>query len=86
MATFVKERTTYGHCIIRWGYSSQLSVIQQAAAVARADFPWLTDDDIKLERYGGDRIKRMHGIEFVVADIELIPNDYTLIGELHLVL
>lgn len=80
---FVKERSV-GRCIIRWGYSGSLDVILAAVEEAKKDFPWLTTADIEVVKYGGESIRRHFGIEFNVHDLELIPNEYYPLRQIHL--
>jgi hypothetical protein len=62
------------HCVIRTNsYGSQLSFIRHLAAIAIAEFPTLTEDQVEIVRYGGQRYKGTFGIEFTC------PVDYTIV-------
>ena len=71
--------------IIRFNhYGSGLDVINQAAAIAKKDFPCLTDEKIKVVQYGGDRYRGTFGIEFNLPDMEIAPEGYRIIDKLEL--
>jgi hypothetical protein len=74
-------------CVIREShYGHTLDYINRLFAEARKDFPYLQAKDIEIVVYGGDRIKRMMGIEFNAPDVSFVPSDYVTVAELELTL
>ncbi len=64
------------HCCIRTRtYTKTFGYFVELAAIIREDFPSIDDENINIEKYGGQNIKRMYGAEFVVPveSIESIP-------------
>lgn len=55
-------------------YGKSLGYILELAEIARQDVPTLTDDDIDVVVYGGDRRRKMYGVEF---DSKVLPEGYT---------
>jgi hypothetical protein len=56
-------------------YNSSFEHLQKLRDLAWADFPLLQDEDLIVRQYGGDRIKRIFGLEFRVPQ-ETIPVSY----------
>ena len=50
-------------------YAKTLAYINQLVAIAKADYPTLTDDKIEVMVYGGDRRRKMYAIELEVAEL-----------------
>jgi len=50
-------------------YAKSLAFINQLVAIAKADYPTLTDDKIDIMVYGVDRRRKMYAIEFEVAEL-----------------
>ena len=84
--TETKENVKVGTVgVIRFPhYGSYLNQFIEAANIAKADFPYLTDADIKVVHYGGDRYKGTFGIEFNLPDMESAPEGYSEIHQLEL--
>lgn len=57
-------------------YEQSLEKIERLVAAARADFPDLTSDQVKIEFYGGSSTKRQIGIEFNLPNWVAIPDEY----------
>lgn len=62
-------------------YGSQLSMFLELAAIAKQDFPYLTEDNIEIVHYGGERYAKTFGIEFPAHGV---PDDYQIISQLEL--
>lgn len=67
-------------------YSKRVSHILTLVAEAKKDFPSLSDDDMEVVYYGGDRYKRTYGVEFNVPNGENIPDTYKRIHQLEFTL
>lgn len=77
------ERTP--RCVVRSrNYGSSLAKFLDFAAEARKDYPQLSDDDIEIVHYGGDRIARTFGIEFVPPVKKPVLEGWTIIHQLEL--
>jgi len=75
--------TTNTICIIRTDcYGSQWSFLSKLVAFAKADFPELSDDAIRVVHFGGIRYSGTFGIEFEPPSS--IPDSYLVIHELEL--
>ena len=57
-------------------YSSSIPLIMNMVEIAKHDFPGLTDEDIHVVAYDGDRWKRQMGIEFSININHPVPEDY----------
>jgi hypothetical protein len=57
-------------------YGSNLSWFIKAATIAKEDFPFLTDEDIEIVKYGGKN-SGTFGIEFKLPDMETAPEGYS---------
>lgn len=66
----------YRCVIMQNDYSNSLEKINKLVALARADFPHLTDKQIEVATYGGERRKYMIGVEFFVPAYLKAP-DYS---------
>lgn len=55
-------------------YGKRLSFLLELVAIAKQDVPTLNDDDIEVVVYGGDRRRKMYGVEF---DSKVLPEGYT---------
>lgn len=64
-------------------YGSQLSYIKKLVRAAKKTFPQLTDDDIRVVHFGGDRYARTYGIEFPLLQ-DTIPKGWKEIHRLEL--
>lgn len=54
-------------CVIRVkNYAKTFAHINSLVEAAKKDFPFIKDEDIDVNVYGGDTIKRTMGIEFNV--------------------
>ncbi len=65
-------------------YAKSFAYISSLVAAAKADWTHLTDDDIRLVYFGGDRYARTFGIEFDLPDTTVVPEGYKAIQELEL--
>jgi len=79
----IKEYSKYAKkCVIRTNsYSSSLSYFNELIEIAKNDFPELIDDNIEIVQYGGERIKRIFGIEFYPTNY--VPSSYNEIQNLE---
>ena len=57
-------------------YGSSLSHFKKMFAELKRDFPWIWPKDVEVVEYGGDRIKRIWGIEVIVNDLIAVPAPY----------
>jgi hypothetical protein len=64
-------------------YSHMFSKVLSLVKIAKTDFPSLTDDQIEIVVYGGNRRKRIMGIEFPIPSQTKIPNDYQEVSRLE---
>ncbi len=64
-------------------YYKGIDHIKNMVDAARSDFPHLTDKDIRLVHFGGDRYKGTMGIAFDLPDLLVPPPGYTPINELE---
>ena len=65
-------------CVIRTHtYAHSMTYFAALTSAAKVDFPTLTDDEIIVRSYGGERFKRMSGIEFAVPECCVVPEAYT---------
>jgi hypothetical protein len=55
-------------------HGRRLSFVLGLVAIAKQDAPTLTDDDIEVVVYGGERRRKMYGVEF---DSKVLPEGYT---------
>ena len=79
----IKEHCpTSGHCVIRTNtYGASVAKMQQLFAVAKQDFPELTEEETRVVQFAGRYYARTYGIEFKVgADI---PDGYQEIAQLE---
>ena len=67
-------------------YDSRLSKFLELFEAAKSDFPFISESDINLVHYGGDRYKRTFGLEFSVPDSTSIPDIYVEIHSLEMTL
>lgn len=81
--TKTKDTLTIG-VIRNPNYGSPLNWFTEAANIAKADFPELTDNDIKIVQYGGSYYKGTFGIEFTLPDMYEAPEGYKEIYQLEL--
>ena len=64
-------------------YSKRMSKFLILMGIAKHDFPDLEDSDFEIVVYGGDRRKRIPGLEFSLPEGSVIPADYENIGTLE---
>jgi hypothetical protein len=64
-------------------YSKKVSKFDRLIEEAQKDFPGLKREDIDYIVYGGDRIKRIPGIEFPLPSGVEIPKDYRQVDRLE---
>jgi len=65
-------------CVIRTRtYAHSMTYFTALVKAAKVDFPSLTDEKIIIRHYGGERFKRMSGIEFAVPQCCVVPEAYT---------
>ncbi len=57
-------------------YGSSLEHILKMASELKKDFPDLSDDDISVNKYGGERIKGIMFVETFLTNRTYIPMDY----------
>lgn len=57
-------------------YGKNIAAIQELVNIAKTDFPFLQDNDILVQTYGGSRYKNQVRIEFNVPYPFIIPSDY----------
>ena len=70
-------------CSIRTdSYAHTFSHFVRLVGAASLDFPELCGDDIEIVTYGGDRIRRICGIEFRVPR-SAVPATYTAVRQLE---
>ena len=65
------------------GYGSSISKMNQLAAIAKSDFPSLTDEDINIVQFGGISKKGIFGLQFRVPSNDPVPEDYLTISRLE---
>ena len=80
MFKVIKEHSDNRCCIRTDCYGNSLSFIKKLIDIAKEDYPSLKDEDIKIEKYGGTRIKGTFGIEF---NVKKVNDDYRLINNLE---
>lgn len=80
----IKEYCEYAKtCVIRENsYGSRLSKFLRLIEEAKKDFPSLTDEDIEIVKYAGERYAKTFGIEFEITNQE-IPAEYIRISQLE---
>lgn len=79
----IKERWEHHgiHYVVRTQcYGSSFKFISSLVEEAKKDFPDLVDDQIIIQKYRGDRIKGIYGIEFTH---ETLNENYSLIHTPH---
>jgi hypothetical protein len=77
------DRTIPAICVIRTNcYSSQWSFLFKLVAAAKADFPDLQDEMIRVVHFAGRHYAGTFGIEFEPCSV--VPSDYQAIRELEL--
>ncbi len=64
-------------------YAKGLDHINYMFEEAKKDFPDLEMNQVEVVEYGGDRIKRIMGIEFDVQNPSDIPSNYTELAVIH---
>ena len=79
----IKERAGERLIVRTNSYGHGLEFIEALVAEAMKDFPQLKRSDITVEKYGGDRIKRIWGVEFDLPQQTAMPLNYVDIGTLH---
>jgi hypothetical protein len=79
-----EEWTYQARCVIRTNcYGSRLSTFNKLATIAKETYPMLTDDDIEIVHFGGDRYARTYGIEFTPPDGHTVHDGWQQISELE---
>lgn len=73
---FIKKVSGDRCAILTDDYSNNLQRILDLFKEAQKDFPQLEPSDVKVVQYGGNRIKRIFGLEFDVPENAHVPTTY----------
>jgi hypothetical protein len=67
-------------------YDSSLSHVNEMAKTLKEDFPNIKDEDIKVHKYGGQRIKGITLVEIQLGEATEVPYGYDEVSEIEYIL